>query len=107
MVIISKGCVWGGVGAIITLYTHVIGRQETLIALGLNYGFASLIFLQWNDVQEFLTKPTDKPVVLNRSSHTNSSNPFGATHCYGYQNIIFEVGDILMYILIQQPASYR
>eukprot|EP00731_Ephydatia_muelleri_P023427 Em0015g1010a len=48
-------------------------------------------FTKWNDVQEFLTKPTDKPVVLNRSSHTNSSNPFGATHCYGYQNIIFEV----------------
>lgn len=48
-------------------------------------------FTKWSDVQEFLTKPTDKPVVLNRSSHTNSSNPFGATHCYGYQNIIFEV----------------
>ena len=61
-------------------------------------------------MQEFLTKPTDKPVVLNRSSHTNSSNPFGATHCYGYQNIIFEVDDILVtkrIFKMQQPVSFR
>lgn len=46
---------------------------------------------KWSDVQIFLTRPTDKPVVLNRSSSTNSSNPFGSTYCYGYQNMIFEV----------------
>jgi Uncharacterised protein family (UPF0183) len=30
-------------------------------------------------------------VVLNRSSSTNTTNPFGSTFSYGYQDIIFEV----------------
>jgi len=30
-------------------------------------------------------------VVLNRASSTNTTNPFGSTFCYGYQDIIFEV----------------
>lgn len=50
-------------------------------------------FWQWSEVQEYLTRPTDKPVVLNRSSSTNSINPFGSTYCYGCQNVIFEVGE--------------
>lgn len=47
---------------------------------------------QWSEVQDYLMHPSDKPVVLNRSSSTNSSNPFGSTYCYGHQNVIFEVG---------------
>ena len=27
----------------------------------------------------------------SRSSSTNTTNPFGSTFCYGYQDIIFEV----------------
>ncbi len=46
---------------------------------------------KWSEVQDYLTTPTDKPVVLNRSSSTNSVNPFGSTYCYGFQNFIFEV----------------
>lgn len=48
-------------------------------------------YTKWAEVQDFLTRPADKPVILNRTSSTNSSNPFGPTHCYGYQNLIFEV----------------
>ena len=36
-------------------------------------------------------KPSERPVVLNRASSTNTTNPFGSTFCYGYQDIIFEV----------------
>ncbi|XP_076052328.1 PHAF1 protein CG7083 [Oratosquilla oratoria] len=36
-------------------------------------------------------KPRGRPVVLNRSSSTNTSNPFGSTFCHAYQDIIFEV----------------
>lgn len=36
-------------------------------------------------------KPRGRPVVLHRSSSTNTSNPFGSTFCYAYQDIIFEV----------------
>lgn len=46
---------------------------------------------KWSEIQDYLTEPTDKPVVLNRSSSTNSINPFGSTFCYGHQNVIFEV----------------
>ena len=46
---------------------------------------------QWSEVQDYLMHPSDKPVVLNRSSSTNSINPFGSTYCYGHQNVIFEV----------------
>jgi len=34
---------------------------------------------------------SERPVVLNRASSTNTTNPFGSTFCYGYQDIIFEV----------------
>ena len=33
----------------------------------------------------------ERPVVLNRASSTNTTNPFGSTFCYGVQDIIFEV----------------
>ncbi|XP_064467360.1 phagosome assembly factor 1-like [Ornithodoros turicata] len=48
-------------------------------------------FTKWDVIQERLVKPTERPVVLNRTSSTNTTNPFGSTYCYGYQDIIFEV----------------
>ena len=45
---------------------------------------------RWDGISEKL-KPSKKPVVLNRASSTNTTNPFGSTFCYGYQDIIFEV----------------
>ena len=47
-------------------------------------------YTKWNDLISLL-KPSEKPVVLNRTSSTNTTNPFGSTLCYGYQDIIFEV----------------
>ena len=49
---------------------------------------------KWDDVIEELGGPqaVGEPVVLNRSSSTNNTNPFGSTFCYGIQNMIFEVG---------------
>ena len=38
-----------------------------------------------NAQKSCLTKP------LIRASSTNTTNPFGSTFCYGYQDIIFEV----------------
>ena len=48
-------------------------------------------FTKWETIAEKL-KPSERPVVLNRASSTNTTNPFGSTFCYGYQDIIFEVG---------------
>ncbi len=47
-------------------------------------------FSSWEEIAERM-RPSDRPVVLNRSSSTNTTNPFGSTFCYGYQDIIFEV----------------
>ncbi|XP_050293165.1 PHAF1 protein CG7083 [Anthonomus grandis grandis] len=47
-------------------------------------------YSNWNDVCKKLT-PSERPVVLNRASSTNTTNPFGSTLCYGYQDIIFEI----------------
>ncbi|XP_074646338.1 phagosome assembly factor 1-like isoform X2 [Tubulanus polymorphus] len=48
-------------------------------------------YTKWNEVQAFLLKPNERPVVLNRASSTNTTNPFGSTFCYGVQDMIFEV----------------
>ncbi|CAH0390282.1 unnamed protein product [Bemisia tabaci] len=47
-------------------------------------------YTKWDTISEYL-KPSERPVVLNRASSTNTTNPFGSTFCYGYQDIIFEV----------------
>ncbi|XP_026466305.1 UPF0183 protein CG7083-like isoform X2 [Ctenocephalides felis] len=47
-------------------------------------------YSKWDSVSSHL-RPSDRPVVLNRASSTNTTNPFGSTFCYGYQDIIFEV----------------
>uniref|UniRef100_A0A1B6MN84 Uncharacterized protein n=1 Tax=Graphocephala atropunctata TaxID=36148 RepID=A0A1B6MN84_9HEMI len=47
-------------------------------------------YTKWDSICEQV-KPSDRPVVLNRASSTNTTNPFGSTFCYGFQDIIFEV----------------
>ena len=53
---------------------------------------------KWDAISEQL-KPSDRPVVLNRNSSTNTTNPFGSTFCYGYQDIIFEVSGVMSVML--------
>ncbi|XP_076470414.1 phagosome assembly factor 1-like [Babylonia areolata] len=48
-------------------------------------------FTKWWEVQSLLLRPEQKPVIVNRSSCTNTSNPFGSTFCYGVQDLILEV----------------
>ncbi|KAJ8710215.1 hypothetical protein PYW07_009581 [Mythimna separata] len=47
-------------------------------------------YSKWEVVSRAL-RVAERPVVLNRASSTNTTNPFGSTFCYGYQDIIFEV----------------
>ncbi|XP_041975724.1 PHAF1 protein CG7083 [Aricia agestis] len=47
-------------------------------------------YSRWEAVSRAL-RVCERPVVLNRASSTNTTNPFGSTFCYGYQDIIFEV----------------
>lgn len=47
-------------------------------------------YSKWDTISSRLA-PSDRPVVLHRAGSTNTSNPFGSTFCYGYQDIIFEV----------------
>ncbi|KAF3854463.1 hypothetical protein F7725_022518 [Dissostichus mawsoni] len=46
---------------------------------------------KWDQIQELLGHPMEKPVVLHRSSSANNTNPFGSTFCFGLQRMIFEV----------------
>uniref|UniRef100_A0A0K2V117 Uncharacterized protein n=3 Tax=Lepeophtheirus salmonis TaxID=72036 RepID=A0A0K2V117_LEPSM len=47
-------------------------------------------FSRWDTIASKVN-PSERPVVLNRASSTNTTNPFGSTFCYGYQDVIFEV----------------
>lgn len=47
-------------------------------------------FTKWDEISERL-EHSERPVVLNRGSSENSTNPFGSTFCYGYQDMVFEV----------------
>ncbi|XP_050432757.1 PHAF1 protein CG7083 [Adelges cooleyi] len=47
-------------------------------------------YTKWDEISEKL-KHSERPVVLNRGSSENSTNPFGSTFCYGYQDMVFEV----------------
>eukprot|EP00096_Caligus_rogercresseyi_P006608 TRINITY_DN2321_c0_g1_i1.p1 TRINITY_DN2321_c0_g1~~TRINITY_DN2321_c0_g1_i1.p1 ORF type:complete len:430 (+),score=118.86 TRINITY_DN2321_c0_g1_i1:69-1358(+) len=47
-------------------------------------------FSRWDNIASQVS-PSVRPVVLNRASSTNTTNPFGSTFCYGYQDVIFEV----------------
>ncbi|CAB1313867.1 unnamed protein product [Coregonus sp. 'balchen'] len=48
-------------------------------------------YSKWDQIQELLGHPMEKPVVLHRSSSANNTNPFGSTFCFGLQRMIFEV----------------
>uniref|UniRef100_A0A7N6BRZ1 Uncharacterized protein n=1 Tax=Anabas testudineus TaxID=64144 RepID=A0A7N6BRZ1_ANATE len=51
----------------------------------------SFLNVSWDQIQELLGHPMEKPVVLHRSSSANNTNPFGSTFCFGLQRMIFEV----------------
>lgn len=59
----------------------------------------------WKDVTESLGYDVGKPVVLNRASSTNNTNPFGSTFCFGLRNMIFEVmgNDHLASVTLYHP----
>ncbi|XP_022092023.1 UPF0183 protein C16orf70 homolog [Acanthaster planci] len=50
-----------------------------------------MLWLQWDSIKKFLVRSSQKPVVLNRASSMNTTNPFGSTFCYGVHNVIIEV----------------
>ncbi|XP_005092092.2 UPF0183 protein C16orf70 homolog [Aplysia californica] len=65
-------------------------------------------YSKWDEVQKVLMTPKHRPVILNRSASTNTSNPFGSTFCYGVQDLIFEVmrnQHIASVTLYQSPSS--
>ncbi|XP_075742703.1 phagosome assembly factor 1 isoform X5 [Rhipicephalus microplus] len=67
-------------------------RRATLVDVASeDDGHVVTAFTKWDELQERLVKASERPVVLNRTSSTNTTNPFGSTYCYGYQDIIFEV----------------
>ncbi|XP_063629478.1 PHAF1 protein CG7083 [Cydia splendana] len=65
-------------------------------------------YSKWESVSRAL-RVCERPVVLNRASSTNTTNPFGSTFCYGYQDIIFEVmsNNYIASITLYQPEGGR
>ncbi|XP_073962594.1 PHAF1 protein CG7083-like [Choristoneura fumiferana] len=65
-------------------------------------------YSKWESVSRAL-RVCERPVVLNRASSTNTTNPFGSTFCYGYQDIIFEVmsNNYIASITLYQPEGSR
>lgn len=78
--------------------SHVHAQQNPVFFLYDYLPFHSQItaYTKWDTISEQL-KPSERPVVLNRASSTNTTNPFGSTFCYGYQDIIFEVSNFILY----------
>uniref|UniRef100_H2YCQ7 Uncharacterized protein n=1 Tax=Ciona savignyi TaxID=51511 RepID=H2YCQ7_CIOSA len=69
--------------------------------------FAIVPSTRWHSVINSLQDQLviGEPVVLNRASSTNTTNPFGSTFCYGVQNMIFEVmaNDYIASVTIYKP----
>ncbi|CAG5055357.1 unnamed protein product [Parnassius apollo] len=65
-------------------------------------------YSKWETVSRAL-RVCERPVVLNRASSTNTTNPFGSTFCYGYQDMIFEVmsNNYIASITLYQPEGSR
>ncbi|XP_026728365.1 UPF0183 protein CG7083-like [Trichoplusia ni] len=65
-------------------------------------------YSKWEVVSRAL-RVAERPVVLNRASSTNTTNPFGSTFCYGYQDMIFEVmsNNYIASITLYQPEGTR
>lgn len=70
--------------------SHRATQQQQTQYLGNLTPVSITSFSRWDEISEKL-RPSERPVVLNRASSTNTTNPFGSTFCYGYQDIIFEV----------------
>ncbi|XP_002125726.1 phagosome assembly factor 1 [Ciona intestinalis] len=74
-----------------------------------NDSFAIVPSTRWQSVMNALEDHfvIGEPVVLNRASSTNTTNPFGSTFCYGVQNLIFEImgNDYIASVTIYQPKS--
>ncbi|CAN8001932.1 unnamed protein product [Ixodes pacificus] len=68
-------------------------RRATLVDVADSSARLVTAFTKWDEIQERLVKPSERPVVLNRTSSTNTTNPFGPTYSYGYQDIIFEANE--------------
>ncbi|XP_046842170.1 phagosome assembly factor 1-like isoform X2 [Xenia sp. Carnegie-2017] len=66
-------------------------QKSELVDLGQEEQFEINPCTKWDCVQNFLGKTVEAPVVVNRSSTTNTSNPFGSTFCYCLQHMIFEI----------------
>ncbi|CAH2986718.1 unnamed protein product [Chilo suppressalis] len=74
-----------------------------------NRGAVSITaYSKWEVVSRAL-RVCERPVVLNRASSTNTTNPFGSTFCYGYQDMIFEVmsNNFIASITLYQPEGTR
>ena len=71
------------------IYCFIIRYHRCEFSLSLSTVHISP-YSKWDQVSG-LFSPAERPVVLNRASSTNTTNPFGSTFCYGYQDIIFEV----------------
>ncbi|KAG7300805.1 hypothetical protein JYU34_015140, partial [Plutella xylostella] len=65
-------------------------------------------YSKWEAVSGAL-RVCERPVVLNRASSTNTTNPFGSTFCYNYQDLIFEVmsNNYIASITLYQPEGSR
>ncbi|KAJ8303189.1 hypothetical protein KUTeg_019585, partial [Tegillarca granosa] len=98
--VVSKMCIYTGSSLVDTRYYRcefkipviVETIKPKLIQTGENDEEEVIItaYSKWDKVQTDLLKPDQRPVILNRSSSTNTSNPFGSTFCYGVQDMIFE-----------------
>lgn len=69
---------------------QLTGADTKLVDVGQCGTVEVSAYSKWDELCRQL-KPSERPVVLNRASSTNTTNPFGSTFCYGYQDIIFEV----------------
>ncbi|KAI8432652.1 hypothetical protein MSG28_013627 [Choristoneura fumiferana] len=83
-------------------------HQVKKFVLHTNYPGHYNFNIKWESVSRAL-RVCERPVVLNRASSTNTTNPFGSTFCYGYQDIIFEVmsNNYIASITLYQPEGSR
>ncbi|UYV60722.1 C16orf70 [Cordylochernes scorpioides] len=78
---------------VITAFTKIIDYKHKAVEVFSTPSvvLTATVVLQWDSVQDRLIQPSERPVVLNRASSTNTTNPFGSTFSFGVEDIIFEV----------------
>ncbi|CAH4023406.1 PHAF1 protein CG7083 [Pieris brassicae] len=88
-----------------TLHVHP-DKSESNALVESRGGVCITAYSKWESVSRAL-RVCERPVVLNRASSTNTTNPFGSTFCYGYQDIIFEVmsNNYIASITLYQPEG--